>query len=99
MKTLFKVTIEPVYVKFIPEILEPNKIYISEEYGATAHNCLCGCGNKTFLPIDNIINGVDYGWQLIKDDDGKISFTPSVGNFQLPCKSHYIITKNVANFV
>lgn len=101
MKTIKKVQIEPIYVKFMPPFKEmkEEKIYISEDFGVTIHRCLCGCGNKTVLPIDCIIGGEDYGWKLIKEKDGKISFTPSVGNSQLPCKSHYIITKNVANFV
>ncbi len=95
MKTLRKVEIQPVYVEFMPDTFDENKVYISEEYGCSIHNCLCGCGEKTVLPLDKI-----HGWELIKYDDGnKISFTPSVGNFQLPCKSHYIITKNIANFV
>lgn len=97
MKTLMKVEIEPVYVEgYMPpfETMEERKIYISEEYGTTIHRCLCGCGEKTVLPLDP-----KFGWNLIYDDTGKISFTPSIGNYQLPCKSHYIITKNVANFV
>lgn len=98
MKTIKKVTIEPVYVEFIPDEMEENKIYISEKYKTTAHNCLCGCNTKVVMPIDNIIEGVDYGWKLIKENNDKISFIPSVGNYQIPCKSHYIITKNVANF-
>ncbi len=94
MKTIKQVTIEPVFVEFIPELLEEGKVYISEEYECSIHNCLCGCGLKTVLNLDNI-----NGWQLIKHDDGRVSFTPSIGNFQYPCKSHYIITKNIANFV
>lgn len=94
MKTIKKVEIEPVFVEFIPNVLDDNKLYISEEYGVCVHNCLCGCGEKTVLPIDPV-----HGWNLIKENNGKISFTPSVGNYQLPCKSHYIITNNVANFV
>jgi len=99
MKTIKKVEITPIYIDVIPDVLEEFKIYISEKYGTTIHNCLCGCGNKTVLPIDNIINGKDYGWKLIKGNNGKISFVPSVGNYQFECKSHYIITNNIANFV
>jgi hypothetical protein len=93
LKTIKQVEITPVFVEFIPDVLEEGKVYISEEYQCSVHNCLCGCGERTVLPL---ING---GWQLIKHDDGKVSFTPSVGNFQMPCKSHYIITKNKANFL
>jgi len=98
MKTLQKVEITFEYVEFIPEERKEKIIYISEKYGVTVHNCLCGCGGKTILPIDCIIDGQDLGWKLIKEPNDKISFTPSVGNFQMPCKSHYIITKNIANF-
>jgi len=92
LKTLKKVTITPVFVEFIPDELEDNKIYISRKYGTSSHNCLCGCGLLTVLPFDK-----EHGWQLIENGD-KISLTPSIGNFQYPCKSHYVITNNVANF-
>lgn len=97
MKTLKKVEIEPIYVEgYMPpfETMDEGKIYISEEYETSTHRCLCGCGEKTVLPLHPV-----HGWNLIKHEDGKVSFTPSVGNYQIPCKSHYIITKSVANFV
>lgn len=94
MRTLKQVEIEPVFVEFIPEKLEEKKVYISEKYNVSVHSCLCGCGEKTVLPLNNI-----HGWNLIKHDNGNVSFTPSVGNYQFTCKSHYIITKNKANFV
>jgi len=97
MKTLKKVTITPIFVEqFLPpaEELVEESIYISMKYKCSVHKCLCGCGNLTILPFDNKF----HGWELIIAGD-KISFTPSVGNFNFPCKSHYIITNNVANFV
>lgn len=99
MKTIRKVTVEPVFLEgesFMPpfEQMEENKIYISETYKVSIHKCLCGCGSKTVLPIHPV-----HGWSLFKEQNNKISFTPSIGNYQLPCKSHYIITNNVANFV
>jgi hypothetical protein len=93
MKTIKQVEIIPVFVEFVPEVLEEGKVYISEKYNCAIHNCLCGCGGRTVMPL-----GADE-WQLIKHEDGRVSFTPSVGNFQFQCKSHYIITKNKANFV
>ena len=96
-----KVEIEPVYTETLPDVkeMEERKIYISKEFHTSGHRCLCGCGELTILPFDLVINGQDMGWKLIEHESGKISFTPSVGNYQIPCKSHYIITKNVANFV
>ena len=95
MKTIKQVEITPVYVEIMPpyETLEEGKIYISKMYSVSVHRCLCGCGEKTVLPLHPI-----HGWTLIESGD-KISFTPSIGNYQFPCKSHYIITKNKANFV
>jgi len=97
MKTLKKVQIEPVFLEgyMTPfSEMEEGKVYISEKYHVSIHKCLCGCGAQTVLPIDPV-----HGWNLIKSTSGKISFTPSVGNFQMSCRSHYIITDNVANFV
>ena len=34
----------PCFVKYIPEQLEPGKIYISDEYKVAVHLCACGCG-------------------------------------------------------
>jgi Family of unknown function (DUF6527) len=93
MKTIKKVEITTEYVEFIPNELEDNKIYISEKYKVSVHGCLCGCGNITALPLSS------NGWNLIKEKDNKISFTPSIGNYNFPCKSHYIITNNIANSV
>lgn len=94
MKTIKQVEIVPIYLELIPEneLLQEGNIYISKKYGCAVHLCLCGCKNLTVTPL-----GTD-DWQL-SEKDGKISLTPSIGNFQFPCKSHYIITNNKANFV
>ena len=102
MKT---VEIIPVFVeKYLPEKAEmkPNHIYISEFYHGSSHLCLCGCGQYTFLPLnydDDVYSRTDE-WNLIKENNGTISFTPSIGNFkgENPYHAHYIITKNKANF-
>jgi len=93
MKTLQQVPIQPVYVEFIPEQLEPGKLYISEVYETAVHACLCGCGEQTVTPL-----GAGQ-WTLTKSATGLVSLSPSIGNYQFACRSHYIITRNVANFV
>jgi hypothetical protein len=100
MKTIKTVEIEPVFVEFLPSVdkMEEGKVYISQRFKTSGHRCLCGCGHLTILPLDVVIDGQDMGWHMT-EKDGKVSFTPSIGNYQLPCKSHYIITKNKANFV
>ena len=93
MKTLKKVEIIPIFVDYIPETLQENILYISEKYGVAIHLCLCGCKQKTVTPLG------EGDWTLSKHENGKVSLSPSIGNFQFYCMSHYIITNNVANFV
>lgn len=92
MKTIKKVPIEPVYVELIPGELKPGKLYISKKYNIAIHLCLCGCGEQVVTPLG------DTGWSLSEKGD-KVSLSPSIGNYNFPCKSHYIITNNIANFV
>ncbi len=93
MKTIKKVSVDPVFVDVIPDELQQGKIYISKEHECAIHLCLCGCGEETVTPLDE-----KNGWVLTERND-KISLSPSIGNYQFACKSHYIITNNVANFV
>jgi hypothetical protein len=72
-------------VKYLPTELEPGILYVSLKYGVAGHLCPCGCENKIITPLD------PTEWHLtIKK--GKPSLYPSIGNWQLPCKSHYWIT-------
>lgn len=98
MKTLMKVPIEPVYVKFIPMELEEGKLYISKEYEVAIHNCLCGCKGRTVTPFKMEPSSDPFWWQLIEHGDRVVSLEGSIGNYQMKCKSHYVITKNIASF-
>jgi len=73
-------------VHFMPKVLEPGVLYFAEEYGAAAHLCACGCGTKIRTPIGPTEWSVDEGSQ-------GVSLHPSIGNWQLPCRSHYLITR------
>lgn len=79
--------IEPRFVEFIPEELESGILYISKKYGTATHLCCCGCGNKVVTPLKK-------GFWTMDEKDGKVSLSPSIGNFNLPCKSHYFIKGN-----
>ena len=94
MKTLKRVLIELVEIKygeFIPEQLEFGKMYYSREYSVANHLCLCGCGVKAPIPIN------DLEWS-ISNENSKLTVKPSLQQL-FECRSHYIITNGIANFV
>lgn len=103
MKTIKQVEFKKVIqVETMPpkENMEQFVLYVSKKYGLSIHLCLCGeCGEQTVLPFSKIIDGKDIGWTHEEDNQGRYTMRPSIGNYQLPCKSHYIITNNKANFV
>lgn len=79
--------ITPKFVEFIPDTMEDGILYISLAYHTASHRCACGCGELTVTPL------TDDGWKISIQDD-KVTLSPSIGNFQLNCKSHYFITSN-----
>lgn len=68
----------------IPEQIEEGILYVSFKYWTTAHKCGCGCGQKVVLRLS------PNHWAITLNGDS-VSMYPSVGNWQLPCKSHYWI--------
>lgn len=74
------------FVKNIPEKLEPGVLYVSVEYGSAAHSCCCGCGEEVVTPI------TPTDWKMTYDGES-ISLWPSIGNWNLRCRSHYIIDR------
>jgi len=79
-------TLKPVFVRSIPEKLEEGNLYISMEYGTVVHKCCCGCGSEVVTPLG------PTEWKLTYD--GTVSLHPSVGSWNLPCRSHYWIHGN-----
>lgn len=73
-------------VHYMPTAMEPGVLYVSEEFGAAAHLCPCGCGSKVRTPLG------PTDWFLEETND-KPTLYPSIGNWQLPCQSHYWITE------
>jgi hypothetical protein len=39
------------FVELLPDTLEEQMLYVSVEYAAMVHLCLCGCGKKVVTPI------------------------------------------------
>lgn len=75
------------FVEFIPERLEEGTLYISIPYATVSHNCCCGCGRKVVTPLS------PTDWEL-RFDGKTVSLDPSIGNWALPCQSHYWIRRN-----
>ena len=75
------------WVEDMPDEMERGKLYISVKHRLTEHLCACGCGAEVSLPLGN------SEWWIVYDGD-TVSFWPSVGNWRLPCKSHYLIRES-----
>ena len=72
------------FVENIPPELAERVLYVSIPYAIAIHLCACGCGNKVVTPIS------PAEWQLLYDGES-VSLTPSIGNWEFPCRSHYWI--------
>ena len=77
----------PEFVEYIPEALQDGMLYVSMKYGTASHLCACGCGHEVTTPL------TPTDWQLHFDGVG-VSLEPSIGNWSLPCRSHYWIWNN-----
>lgn len=75
------------FVEFIPEQLSEGVLYISRRYCTAAHKCCCGCGKEIITPI------TPADWSL-RVEGNLISLYPSIGNWSIPCRSHYWIHRS-----
>jgi hypothetical protein len=86
--------LKPIFCEHIPQEKENGILYVSEKFEVCVHLCACGCGQQTVIPF-SIEKSDEENWHLI-NNDGKISLTPSIGNFsgENPYHAHYFITEN-----
>ena len=75
--------IVPEFVTSFPAELEPGHLYVSAQFSTAAHLCACGCGREVVTPLSPA--------QWVLTFDGTVTVWPSIGNWALPCQSHYII--------
>lgn len=81
------VTLTHEFVEYIPDDLEDGTVYVSMPLATAVHKCCCGCGNEVVTPLS------PTDWKLIFDGIS-ISLTPSIGNWNFACQSHYWIRHN-----
>ncbi|HZE83886.1 MAG TPA: DUF6527 family protein [Puia sp.] len=75
------------FVDTIPDEVPFGWLFISIKYKTAIHKCVCGCGNEVVTPIS------PTDWKLTFDGLS-ISLSPSIGNWNFDCRSHYWIVKN-----
>lgn len=75
--------IVPEFVSSFPEEMNDGVLYVSTRFATAAHLCACGCGSEVVTPLS------PQQWKITFD--GEVSVWPSIGNWTLPCQSHYVI--------
>ena len=80
------------FVEYVPAVLAEGVLYVSLRFATVVHLCPCGCGNKVVTPLS------PADWQLLFDGEA-VSLTPSIGNWSLPCQSHYWIRLDQVRWV
>jgi len=71
-------------VRYIPAALQAGVLYVSNEFAIAAHLCACGCATKIRTPLG------PTEWS-VAGTGKRPSLSPSVGNWQEACQSHYWI--------
>lgn len=85
------------YVDSMPSTKEEGVLYISKTHGLAIHLCACGCGEQVVTPLNGnwpYWPNKTGGWDFTVHEDGTVTLSPSIGNFQFPCRSHYFIRRN-----
>lgn len=85
-------SIQPAFVEVIPDNLKDGTLYISLEHSTAIHLCCCGCGREVVTPIGKA------NWMLYRAES-VVTLSPSIGNWNLPCRSHYFIRRNQIHWV
>jgi hypothetical protein len=78
--------LEHYFVEYIPEHLDSGVLYICMEYTTAAHRCCCGCGEEVVTPFS------PTDWSITFDGE-TVSLSPSIGNWNFACRSHYFIRR------
>ncbi|MGC5015760.1 DUF6527 family protein [Streptosporangium sp. DT93] len=83
--------LRPEFVESFPPVMERGVLYISILYATCGHLCACGCGQEVITPLS------PPQWALTYDGQN-VSLSPSIGNWGLPCRSHYWIREGAVRW-
>jgi len=75
----------------IPAQMEAGIVYHTEEFELAGLLCACGCGHRVTLLVPDS--------HQVVDDGGYATIRPSVGVFDAPCKSHYVISAGAVQWL
>lgn len=68
----------------IPTQVRESVVYHTQEFELAGMLCACGCGHRITLLVPDS--------HQVWDEGGYATIQPSVGVFDAPCKSHYVIS-------
>src|SRR5262245_51916004 len=71
-------------VHLMPAEIQPDILYVSDDFEIAIHLCACGCGSKVKTPLG------PTEWTVTETPSGP-TMHPSIGNWQQACQSHYVI--------
>ena len=75
------------FVNQVPVKMKARTLYVSIPFATAMHLCPCGCKSEIVTKI------APHRWQMLYDGE-TISLDPSIGNWTLPCRSHYWFIEN-----
>ena len=75
------------FVRFVPEELDEQTLYVSMHFATVVHKCCCGCGGRVVTPLS------PTDWNMTFDGES-ITLKPSVNNSGFECESHYFISQS-----
>jgi hypothetical protein len=79
------------FITTVPKKLEDGVLYVSLGHRSAMHSCCCGCRQEVITPFS------PTDWKLTFDGVS-ISLYPSIGNWSLPCQSHYWIDEGAVRW-
>ncbi|MEV4748920.1 DUF6527 family protein [Streptosporangium sp. NPDC049248] len=83
--------LRPEFIESFPPEMMRGVLYVSIPYATCGHLCACGCGQEIVTPLS------PAQWALTYDGQNA-SLRPSIGNWGLPCRSHYWIKEGVVRW-